>query len=201
MKKIVATVLMLWCSWCSAVTLDDLQQRFSRMKVVRAAFEQTRQISGMAQPLRSSGQMLVSRDLGLWWHQQQPFAMTLVLNDQRMVQVVQNQPAQVITAQKNPQMFEFNHLMRALFQADKKVLEENFTIECRDLTLNSWQVVLTPKRSPLAKLFSLITLSGDDYLQAVEIHDRQGDVTRIVFSQQRTEPTVLSEQEQQYFAD
>lgn len=58
--------------------------------------------------------------------------MTLLLDDKRMVQIVNGQSPQTITADTNPQMFQFNHLLRALFRADRKVLEENFRVDFKD---------------------------------------------------------------------
>lgn len=72
--------------------------------------------------------------------------MTLLLDDKRMVQAINGQPPQTITADNNPQMFQFNHLLRALFRADRKVLEENFRIDFKDLGAGRWSLVLTPKR-------------------------------------------------------
>lgn len=97
----------------SAVTLDELQQRFTGQPVVRAHFEQTRTIKDLPQPLRSQGEMLIARDDGLLWDQKAPFPMTLLLDDKRMVQAINGQPPQTITADNNPQMFQFNHLLRA----------------------------------------------------------------------------------------
>ena len=72
----------------SAVTLDELQQRFTGQPVVRAHFEQVRTIKDMPQPLRSQGEMLIARDSGLLWDQKAPFPMTLLLDDKRMVQAI-----------------------------------------------------------------------------------------------------------------
>ena len=58
--------------------------------------------------------MLIARDQGLLWDQTSPFPMRLLLDDKRMVQVINSQPPQTITA-GNPRMFQFNHLLRALF--------------------------------------------------------------------------------------
>ena len=66
----------------SAVTLDELQQRFTQQPVVRAHFEQVRTIKDMPQPLRSQGEMVIARDSGLLWDQKAPFPMTLLLDDQ-----------------------------------------------------------------------------------------------------------------------
>ncbi len=128
MKSLLAGLLLLSAA-AQAVTLDDLQQRFASQPVVRADFNQLREIKGMAQPLKSSGELLIAQDKGLWWHQAKPFPLTLVLDDKRMVQVMNGQAPQIITADSNPQMFQFNHLMRALFQADRQVLEQNFSLD------------------------------------------------------------------------
>ncbi|WP_370541640.1 MULTISPECIES: LolA family protein [unclassified Brenneria] len=197
--KIWFAVLMLFSGIAQAVTLDDLQQRFSSQPVVRADFTQLREIKGMAKPLKSSGQLLIAHDKGLWWHQAAPFPLTMVLDDKRMVQVMNGQPPQIVTAENNPQMFQFNHLLRALFQADRRVLEQNFAIDFTDLGERQWRLVLTPKTSPLDKLFNTITLNGGEFLAGIELDDRQGDMTQITLSNQRLTPRTLSDDEQQRF--
>lgn len=182
-----------------AVTLETLQQRLAQQPVVRAHFDQERTISGIARPLRSSGELLIARENGLWWQQRQPFLLTLVLNDSRMVQITGSQPPEVITAEGNPQLFRFNHLLRALFQADRKVLEQNFSLDFTDMGQDNWRLILTPNASPLNKLFTAITLSGQTYLNHIRLDDLQGDNTAITFTQQRTEPKLLSHDEQQRF--
>ena len=182
-----------------ALTLDELQAQFSQQSVIRAEFRQTRQIKGLTQPLRSSGEILISREKGLWWQQKTPFVLTLLLDEQRMVQQVADQRPQVITAQSNPQMFQFNHLLRSLFQADRSVLEANFTLTFRDRQHGEWTVLLQPKTSPLDKVFNAITLEGKDYLNQIVLDDRQGDRTEIVFSDQRATPATLTNDEQQRF--
>lgn len=203
MLKIVFTALagVLALSSCAVqgVTLDQLQQRFSLQPVVRADFSQSRAIAGIAKPLVSSGQLVIARDKGLWWHQARPFALTLVLDDKRMVQVINGQPPQIVTAESNPQMFQFNHLLRALFQADRRVLEQNFATDFTDLGNARWRLVLTPKTTPLDKLFHTITLTGRDYLEGIELNDRQGDLTTIALSNQRLTPRTLTDDEQQRF--
>ena len=200
MLKILLTSLLLWASAASAVTLEQLQQRFASQPVIRADFTQTRTISGMAQPLVSRGEMLIAQQQGLWWHQQAPFAMTLLLDDKRMAQTLNGQPPQVITAESNPQMFQFNHLLRALFQADEKVLQENFILDFQDKGANRWTLVLTPKAAPLNKIFNRIDLSGSDFLERIDLDDKQGDKTQIQLSNTRVQPPQLSNEERARFA-
>lgn len=154
----------------------------------------------MDKPLKSSGSLLISREKGLWWSQQKPFVLTLLLDDKRMVQTMDGQPSQVITADSNPQMFQFNHLLTALFHADTSVLEQNFTLTFTDSGQDRWVLVLTPKTTPLDKLFKSITLHGQYFLETIDIEDMQGDGTHIRFFNQLTEPKTLSHAEQQLFA-
>ncbi|NJQ21138.1 outer membrane lipoprotein carrier protein LolA [Pantoea sp. LS15] len=184
----------------SAVTLDELQQRFTEQPVVRAHFEQVRMIKDMPQPLRSQGEMVIARDNGLLWDQKAPFPMTLLLDDKRMVQTINGQPPQTITADNNPQMFQFNHLLRALFQADRKVLEENFRINFKDLGEGRWSLVLTPTTTPLDTIFSTLDLGGATYLESIRLNDKQGDRTDITLSNHRLTPASLTDDERQRFA-
>ncbi|MCS2157478.1 outer membrane lipoprotein carrier protein LolA [Scandinavium sp. H11S7] len=198
--KLWPLVVLLLAPLAHAITLDDLQQRFTEQPLVRAHFDQTRTIKEMPQPLRSQGEMLIARDTGLLWDQTSPFPMQLMLNDSRMVQIVNGQPPQTITADNNPQMFQFNHLLRALFQADRKVLEQNFRIDFQDKGNNSWTLELTPITTPLDKIFTSIDLGGATYLNTIQLNDKQGDRTDITLTHQRLTPATLTDDERQRFA-
>ena len=200
MIRTLCLLLLVMCANASAVTLEQLQQRFASQPVIRANFVQVRTIEGMAQPLVSRGQLLIAQQQGLWWQQVTPFPLMLILDDKRMVQSMSGQPPQVITAESNPQMFQFNHLLRALFQADEKVLRENFELDFHDRGNNRWQLGLTPKAAPLNRIFSRIDLQGDAFLNRITLDDKQGDKTEITLSDTRTEPTQLTDEERARFA-
>ena len=198
--KFLPLLALLISPLVNAMTLDTLQQRFTEQPVVRAHFTQTRTIKDLPQPLKSAGNMLIARDRGLLWDQTSPFPMQLLLDDKRMVQAINGQPPQIITAENNPQMFQFNHLLRALFQADRKVLEENFRVEFADLGAGRWTLRLTPITTPLDKIFATIDLAGSTYLETIQLNDKQGDRTDIVLSQQQLTPAQLTDDERQRFA-
>jgi hypothetical protein len=198
--KLWPLVILLLTPFTHAVTLDELQQRFTEQPLVRAHFDQTRTIKEMPQPLRSQGEMLIARDTGLLWDQTAPFPMRLMLNDTRMVQIINGQPPQTITADNNPQMFQFNHLLRALFQADRKVLEQNFRIDFQDKGSDRWTLKLTPIVTPLDKIFTSIDLSGKTYLETIQLNDKQGDRTDIILTNQRLTPARLTDDERKRFA-
>lgn len=180
------------------ITLEQLQTQASQYPLIRADFEQTKQISGLKQPLMSTGKVIISQQDGLWWQQNKPFALTLLLTNNQMVQTVANQPKHVITAESNPQLFQFNHLLTAMFKADRVVLEKNFTVSLTT-TEQGWQLTLIPKVSPLDKLFRQIRLTGSQFLESIEMDDQQHDQTVIRFSNHRVQPTQLSQDERRYF--
>jgi len=198
--RFLPLLALLISPFVSALTLDDLQQRFTEQPVVRAHFDQTRTIKDLPQPLRSQGNMLIARDRGLLWDQTTPFPMQLLLDDKRMVQVINGQPPQTITAENNPQMFQFNHLLRALFQADRNVLEENFRVAFVDQGEGRWTLRLTPITTPLDKIFASIDLAGKTYLESIQLNDKQGDRTDITLSQHQLTPAQLTDDERQRFA-
>ncbi|WP_136148033.1 LolA family protein [Escherichia coli] len=198
--KFLPLLALLISPFVSALSLDDLQQRFTEQPVIRAHFDQTRTIKDLPQPLRSQGQMLITRDQGLLWDQTSPFPMQLLLDDKRMAQVINGQPPQIITAENNPQMFQFNHLLRALFQADRKVLEQNFRVEFADKGEGRWTLRLTPTTTPLDKIFNTIDLAGQTYLESIQLNDKQGDRTDIALTQHQLAPAQLTDDERQRFA-
>ena len=198
--KFLPLLALLISPFVSALSLDDLQQRFTEQPVIRAHFDQTRTIKDLPQPLRSQGRMLIARDQGLLWDQTSPFPMQLLLDDKRMAQVINGQPPQIITAENNPQMFQFNHLLRALFQADRKVLEQNFRVEFADKGEGRWTLRLTPTTTPLDKIFNTIDLAGQTYLESIQLNDKQGDRTDIALTQHQLTPAQLTDDERQRFA-
>ncbi|AWH88883.1 LolA family protein [Limnobaculum parvum] len=196
----ITSAFLLLSQTASAVTLDDLQQRFSHQPVLRAQFEQQRTISGMSQPLKSNGNVLIAKAHGLIWNQTKPFPLILMMNETRMEQRMAGQPPQVITADNNPQMFRFNSILTALFHADRKALEQNFNLQFSYLGKGNWQLILQPTTTPLDKLFRQITLNGSEFLNEIQINDMQDDSTHIRFFDQTTTPTALTPDEKHHFS-
>src|SRR5690606_35622600 len=141
----------------SAWTLSQVQQQLASQPVVRAQFEQSRWIGTMPKPLKSSGQVVMARDRGLWWHQEQPFGLTLVLTDTRMMQQVAGQAPEVMTADSSPQMFDVVRLLRAVLQADQSALQQNFRLDFETVDAG-WHLRLQPTTPPLDRLFDAIEL-------------------------------------------
>ncbi|WP_442878880.1 outer membrane lipoprotein carrier protein LolA [Aeromonas sp.] len=179
-----------------AMTQAEVRELLSAEPAQRAHFEQEKQVAGLAQPLKASGELLLARGQGLWWHQLKPFELALSLTAQRMSQQVGQGPVQVID---NPQLLEFSSMMLALFGSDEQALARYFVLDFHS-TEQGWSLVLTPLATPLNKVFASLTLSGGKQLERLVIADRQGDETRIHFSDWQRVTLPLSAEEQAHFA-
>ncbi|MFE8711106.1 outer membrane lipoprotein carrier protein LolA [Aeromonas allosaccharophila] len=189
-------LLLALLSWPTlAITLADVQQQLTAADARSAHFEQERQISGLTQALRSSGELLLVKGQGLWWQQQKPFPLTLTLTPTRMVQQLPGQPAQTLDS---PQLLEFSNLMLALFDPSEAALDNYFR---HQLTSDgeAWTLTLEPIRSPLDKVFASLVLKGRHELASLAIHDKQGDVTLIRFVDWQLKTLPLSAEEQSRF--
>ncbi|MGK8176102.1 outer membrane lipoprotein carrier protein LolA [Aeromonas dhakensis] len=189
-------LLLTWPLQAAPLSRAEVQQLLALSQAKEARFEQEKQVAGLSQPLKASGELLLVRDLGLWWQQQKPFPLTLTLTPTRMVQQMAGQPATVID---NPQLLEFSQMLLALFGSDEATLGLYFSIDFHS-TEDGWQLVLVPTLAPLDKVFASLTLSGQGQLDQLLIADKQGDSTRIRFSDWRERPLPLTPEEQARFA-
>ncbi|PPA28173.1 outer membrane lipoprotein carrier protein LolA [Aeromonas jandaei] len=189
-------LLLALLSWPTlAITLADVQQQLTAADARSARFEQERQISGLTQALRSSGELLLVKGQGLWWQQQKPFPLTLTLTPTRMVQQLPGQPAQTLDS---PQLLEFSNLMLALFDPSEAALDNYFRHRLSSEG-EEWTLTLEPIRSPLDKVFASLVLKGRHELASLAIHDKQGDVTLIRFVDWQLKALPLSTEEQSRF--
>lgn len=193
----ISVVIVFFSSTSWGITIDELATQFAKQPLVRADFKQARQIKGIAKPLNAKGSMIFARQQGLYWHQQQPFNLVLVLTQNKMTQIVNGEEAQVITEESNPQMFQFNNLLTAILNLDKKVLARSFSSDIKG-DEKGWVLTLKPIASPINKIFNAITLSGNEFVEQVVLDDKQGDKTTINFFNQTTEPK-LNQMELNYF--
>lgn len=189
-------LLLTWPLQAAPLSRAEVQQLLALSQAKQARFEQEKQVAGLSQPLKASGELLLVRDLGLWWQQQKPFPLTLVLTPTRMVQQMAGQPATVID---NPQLLEFSQMLLALFGSDEATLSRYFSIDFHS-TETGWQLVLVPTLAPLDKVFASLTLSGLGQLDQLLIADKQGDSTRIRFTDWRDRALPLTPEEQARFA-
>ncbi|WP_354622778.1 outer membrane lipoprotein carrier protein LolA [Psychromonas sp. MME2] len=177
-----------------ATTITQLQEKLSAHQIVRGQYTQIKNMQLFKQPLLSSGEFLIEQQQGLLWSQTKPFLITLALNKDKLSQRIADQPAQIMQASDNPMVFYFSHLFLSLFKGDTEGLSEQFVMELQSKG-ERWSLLLTPKSSPLDKIFQQITISGATYIETLQLNELQGDSTKINFINQHSYPPHLSKDE------
>lgn len=199
LHTLLALLLLASTLQAQALTFAELQQQLQQYPVLRCHYTQEKHLKELDAPLTSEGVLLLSRADGLYWKQQQPFGMTLTATDQSFSQQLEGQSPQVLTRQDNPQLFEIIHTLKALFSGDQEVLEQNFKPSFES-NAQSWQLTLIPAREPFALVFSKLRVSGEKFIEKLELFDKAGDLTALYFSAYQTQPESLTADEKAHFA-
>ncbi|WP_261817675.1 LolA family protein [Vibrio gallicus] len=193
-RILLCLVLFSGFAQAQVTDLDSLQTQLAKHPTVRGDFVQSRHLEMFSAPLTSSGTFTLNKQQGLLWQQGQPFAVDLVLTEDKLRQSIANQAPQIITAKQNPMAFYFSRIFLAVFQGDTSALQAQFDLE---LTTNKsdWTLLLTPTQAPLNAVFKQITLSGDTEINSLKLTELRGDITEITFSNQSHQPAQLSDKE------
>jgi len=181
-----------------AISLIDLQKQLTSQTLLQGEFTQTKNVKMFKKPLISKGIFLLTQSQGLMWHQQTPFPVSLILTKNKLRQQFSDKPADIIEAKDNPMVFYFSHLFLSLFQGDIKALQAQFNIQLIS-NKQGWQLDLTPKSAPLNKVFSTITIQGNQYIDSLTLSELSGDSSVIEFEKVSAIPTKLSKQEKDAF--
>jgi len=176
------------CVWISAaLTLlgagpaAKIQSMLTRPKVLCGRFDQTKQLVGLKKPVKSSGRFCVVADKGVLWRSERPFANTIKLTRDEIIQLQGERVAMRLDAKKEPTVRMINSVLFALLAGDLDQLEKLFDID-GEVNHQSWRVTLKARAPALARAIGAITLDGGEYVKNIGIDEASGDRTRIVFS-------------------
>lgn len=194
----VFVLLILLLTHLSAFALEQITSQLQDFTYLRAEFAQERQLTSPTMTLRSSGELLLSKQEGLWWQQKQPFSMTLILTDDALLQQLEGETAQPLLASGDAKIQQFQRLLRDLLVVDLQALAQHFSLTPL-ATTSGWALKLEPKAAPLNQLFIHFELAGDQLVKHLTMKDSDGGITLINFSQHRVSNTSLTEEERAVF--
>jgi hypothetical protein len=164
-----------------AAPVADIQAILAKPKVLCGRFDQTKQLAGLKNPLRSSGRFCVVADKGVLWRSLQPFANTLRLTRDEIVQWHGERVTLRLNAQQEPTLRLINSILFAVLAGDLGQLEKHFDVD-GVVGDGVWSVKLKARDAGVAKVIGAIVLDGGAYVKNVAIDEANGDRTRIVFS-------------------
>ncbi|WP_317930849.1 outer membrane lipoprotein carrier protein LolA [Halioxenophilus sp. WMMB6] len=178
--------------------LAAIAARLARDEPVRSRFRQTKAMRLLSRPLVSEGEMIFDRALGLYWHIETPFASTLLMNNEQVVQLNGSQKS-VVTAAQQPVAFGFAKVFFQVLSGDLNGLQQEFSVSLAPMA-DAWQITLVPKEAQLRAVLSQIVIDGVDDINQVTMTDQAGDTTTIDFFDQRPGAGALTDQERALYA-
>lgn len=166
--------------------------------VLRGEFTQSKFLKELPKPLRSSGEFLVARGLGVDWHTEKPFNAAVLLTPQAMIQRAADGSTQRVSADQQPGLRAVGQVFDALFTLNLERLAETFMLYGEAGDKGSWTLGLVPREAAFAKLMQRIVITGAAEPAQIVLYERSGDRTEIAFSGVRTRAT-LSDAERNRF--
>jgi hypothetical protein len=153
----------------------------ARPAAMCGAFEQRKTLVGLQRPVRSSGRFCVAADRGVLWSTQLPFASTLTLTREAIVESQGDHVTSRLSAKDEPTVGVISGLLFAVLAGDFKRLKGDFTIDAA-MEGQTWRARLVPKDAGMRRVIGSIELVGADYVRQITIGESSGDRTVIAFS-------------------
>lgn len=184
----------------SADALNELSARIDQYPVVRAEFVQTKQMAAMKRPLVTSGRLTFSRKQGVLWQIEQPYRMSYVLGEARIVEIGSDGARRVRETRDVPGLAQVGRVFHAMLGANPAALREYFDVAVQGQSdVARWTVELKPRQAQLAQFLTGLQLSGGRFVEEIRIGETGGDSTQIRFRNSQG-ANALTEAEAQLFA-
>lgn len=159
--------------------LAQVRQRVQDAPVVRGQFSQRKTVQGFKQPLQSSGDFVVARGKGIAWLVRQPFASSLIVKpDSLLSRGADGSVAMQIKAQDEPVLRTINAMLFAVMAADLAQLGQYFEVSGQ-VQGSNWKLHLVPRDAMLAQWLQSVDLSGQQFVQEVQLQEARGDRSQI----------------------
>lgn len=162
------------------VLLESIGRSFGSQAVVRAEFEQHKSIAALKRPLVTAGRLAFSREQGVLWRIERPYAAVYVMADDSVVEIAADGSRRKRAIREMPGLAHINRVFRALLRADTNVLGEYFMVTARG-RVGDWELDLVPRQAQLAQALTRISVKGGRFIEAIHVEEANGDATRIEF--------------------
>ena len=156
----------------------QVKAKLADAAVQKGSFEQSKQVKGFKRPLKSSGTYVVTRGKGVEWNTLKPFPSELVVTADEISSKQGGAEVFRLDAKTEPTVRLITQLLFSLLAGDLAALESQF-IAKGEVGAERWSIVLEPKSDALKKVFTTISLEGDQQVRSVLLKEFSGDSTTI----------------------
>jgi hypothetical protein len=171
-------------------TLIAIGKQIEQHHVVRAEFTQTKQMADLKRPLITRGKLVYSRDHGVLWQIEQPYRISYVLGEEKIVEISAHGIRKERSMRDIPGLAQIGRVFRAMLSANTATLKSYFDTSVQGDT-SQWAIQLTPQQAQLKQFLTQLKLQGSHFVEAIDIDENNGDRTTIRFtdSQAATTPS------------
>lgn len=165
----------------TAETFRAVCARIAQHPVIKGNFEQEKIISRLNRSLKSSGNFIITSGLGMVWETINPFASTLVLGKDFLIQSRPGGQRTVLSAQGNETFLGMAQVISGVFSGNARALENNFEIFFSG-SASSWEMALIPLDKTLNAFAQRIIMKGDNVIKAIWISEQNGDSIKYILT-------------------
>lgn len=159
-------------------TLARPAAQLAKAQLLSGKFTHRKHLRELPKPLTATGEFQFARDLGVYWHTEQPFDSVVVLTPSGILEKAEGSQVMQISADDQPAVRMIANVFLALFTLDMNSLEKNFALF--SVTEGEhWTIGLKPRGGAIANVFTQATVAGAGDVEQVVLIDAHGDRTVI----------------------
>lgn len=169
-------------------------------------FIQTKTIAESGRKLKSFGNFVIS-PYGIMWKTEKPFANTLIVTEDKMIQITAGGKKSVLDGSENQIFKNISAVLSSLFIGNSNELYKNFEISVLEENEKNgnWIIELSPKDSNISSVMKNFILTGKTeqnltILNSLEIVENSNNKIKYEFSNQKY-PQELTDDEKNIFTD
>lgn len=194
---LASAVLLVAAATASAqgdAALAQIQKMVARPPIMCGEFDQQKTLVGLKRPVKSTGRFCALTEKGVLWNTLTPFASTLRLSREEIVQSQGDRVTSRLSAREEPTVGVISELLFSVLAGDFERLRSGFKIDATAQS-TTWHARLVPKENGMKKVISAIELNGSDFVRQITMFEASGDRTVISFANILTGPTALQPDE------
>ena len=163
---------------------DDIARirvMIARPDVLCGTFAQSKTLVGLRKPVTSSGRFCVVAGRGVLWRTVLPFASSIKLTHDEIVEYTGESVTKRLSAQQEPSVRTINDLLFSVLSGELTRLAATFDVSCT-VSATDWQATLSPRDGGVKHVIGRIDMQGGAYVRHIDISEAGGDRTEITFS-------------------
>ncbi|MGB4655038.1 MAG: outer membrane lipoprotein carrier protein LolA [Bacteroidales bacterium] len=163
---------------------NQIKKSAESVSTIQCNFVQEKEMSFLDSKLISKGKMYLKKDRKLLWQYTTPYEFSFVINENKIAMVNKDQKNS-FDSNSNSFFKNLSSIVVGSFNGELLDNKKDFDITYFKNN-NTYKVEIVPKNKVLGDMISKISLhfnSKDWSVDSILLHDKQGDVTNIDFSE------------------